>query len=121
MGSPDFKGESWDDVKDIHTKLDVSMAEATVLKTKDASLIANRLKAREFDITGTRGWNEADFTAGGVDTAEVNHGTLESKIKKGLYFAGEILDVDGSRGGYNLAWAWASGYVAGQAASGASI
>ena len=84
-----------------------------ILKTKDVSLIAKKLKSKEFNITGTRGWNEADFTAGGVDTAEVTSGTLESKIRRGLYFAGEILDVDGCRGGYNLAWAWASGYVAG--------
>ncbi len=84
-----------------------------VLKTKDAPLIAKKLKSKEFKITGTRGWNEADFTAGGVDTAEVSVGTLESKLKEGLYFAGEILDVDGCRGGYNLAWAWASGFVAG--------
>ena len=90
-----------------------------ILKTKDTSLIVKGLKSKKFNITGTRGWNEADFTAGGVDTAEVNDGTLESKIKKGLYFSGEILDVDGCRGGYNLAWAWASGFVAGQAAAGA--
>ena len=93
----------------------------TILKTKDASLIAKGLKSREFSITGTRGWNEADFTAGGVDTLEISEGTLESKIKKGLYFSGEILDVDGCRGGYNLAWAWASGSVAGQAAAGAGV
>ena len=92
-----------------------------ILKTKDAGLIAKRLKAKEFNIIGTRGWNEADFTAGGVDTAEVNEMTLESKIKKGFYLSGEILDVDGCRGGYNLAWAWASGFVAGLAAAGASI
>jgi len=84
-----------------------------LLKSKDAGTIAKRLKAREFKITGTRGWNEADFTAGGVETGEVKAGTLESQLKKGLYFAGEILDVDGCRGGYNLAWAWASGFVAG--------
>ena len=89
------------------------LAFEAILKTRDAGLIAKRLKIKEFNITGTRGWNEADFTAGGVDAAEVNLGTLRSKMKNGLYFAGEILDVDGCRGGYNLAWAWASGYVAG--------
>ncbi|MFA5143169.1 MAG: aminoacetone oxidase family FAD-binding enzyme [Candidatus Omnitrophota bacterium] len=89
-----------------------------LLGMKDASSIAKNLKAREFIITGTRGWNEADFTAGGIDTAEVTAPGLESKLKKGLYFAGEILDVDGCRGGYNLAWAWASGYMAGAAAAG---
>jgi len=84
-----------------------------LLATKDAMKIARGLKNRRFDITGTRGWNEAEFTAGGIDTDEVKESTLESKLKKGLYFAGEILDVNGARGGYNLAWAWASGFVAG--------
>lgn len=75
--------------------------------------LAARLKAREFTVLGTRGWNEAEFTSGGVDAREVKPGTLESKLRKGLYFAGEILDVQGGRGGFNLAWAWASGHVAG--------
>ncbi|MDD5681335.1 MAG: NAD(P)/FAD-dependent oxidoreductase, partial [Candidatus Omnitrophica bacterium] len=56
---------------------------------------------------------EAEFTAGGIDVGEINESTLESKLRSGLYFAGEILDVNGKRGGYNLAWAWASGFVAG--------
>lgn len=84
-----------------------------MLKTKDAGLIAGMLKAKEFKVTGTRGWNEADFTAGGVDITDVSPETLESKLKSGLYFAGEVLNVDGCRGGYNLAWAWASGFIAG--------
>lgn len=76
--------------------------------------LARLLKHKEFKVTGTRGWNEAEFTAGGVRLEEVGPVTLESKIQKGLYFAGEILDVQGRRGGYNLAWAWASGAVAGK-------
>jgi hypothetical protein len=76
--------------------------------------LARLLKARTFTVTGTRGWNEAEFTAGGIDASEVTPGTLESKKQKGLYLAGEILDVNGRRGGYNLAWAWASGFVAGK-------
>ena len=71
------------------------------------------LKHRLFRVLDTRGWNEAEFTAGGVNVSEVALGTLESKLKKGVYFAGEVLDVNGERGGYNLAWAWASGWVAG--------
>ncbi|HBI71780.1 MAG TPA: aminoacetone oxidase family FAD-binding enzyme, partial [Lachnospiraceae bacterium] len=55
-------------------------------------------------------------TAGGVATAEINEKTLESKRRKNLYFAGELLDVDGTCGGYNLQWAWSSGYLAGTAA-----
>jgi predicted Rossmann fold flavoprotein len=79
----------------------------------DAAKVAAFLKTRRFRISGTRGWNEAEFTAGGVDTREVKAGTLESKLQKGLYLAGELLNVSGRRGGYNLAWAWASGFVAG--------
>lgn len=75
--------------------------------------LAAMLKGREFPVLGTRGWNEAEFTSGGVDAREIKPGTLESKLRKGLYFAGEILDVQGGRGGFNLAWAWASGLVAG--------
>jgi predicted Rossmann fold flavoprotein len=75
--------------------------------------LAAILKAKEFPVLGTRGWNEAEFTAGGVDAREVKHGTLESKLQPGLYLAGEVLDVQGGRGGFNLAWAWASGFVAG--------
>ena len=85
------------------------------LKNADVQGIANLLKNKYFRINGTRGWNEAEFTAGGIDTSEVNHRTLESKLQKGFYLAGEILDVNGVRGGYNLAWAWASGFVAGLA------
>ncbi|MDV2988951.1 MAG: NAD(P)/FAD-dependent oxidoreductase [Dehalogenimonas sp.] len=71
------------------------------------------LKDRRFKVTGTRGWNEAEFTSGGVAVTEVNSHTQESLIYPGVYFAGEVLDVDGRRGGYNLAWAWASGMAAG--------
>jgi predicted Rossmann fold flavoprotein len=75
--------------------------------------LAEALKAREYRIRGTRGWNEAEFTAGGVDAREVRRGTLGSKLQPGLYLAGEVLDVQGGRGGFNLGWAWASGLVAG--------
>jgi predicted Rossmann fold flavoprotein len=72
------------------------------------------LKDRRFKVAGTRGWNEAEFTAGGINVNEINPRTLESRIRPGVYLAGEVLDVNGKRGGYNLAWAWASGFVAGQ-------
>jgi len=84
-----------------------------LFKDKDAEGVVNAVKDKRFDVIGTRGWNEAEFTAGGVDTKGVNQDTLESRLKKGIYFAGEVLDVNGERGGYNLAWAWASGFVAG--------
>ena len=79
--------------------------------------LASILKRRIFYITDTRGWNEAEFTAGGVDISEINPETFESKKQKGLYLCGEILDVNGRRGGYQLAFAWASGYLTGLSAS----
>jgi len=53
-------------------------------------------------------------TAGGVDVSEVDATTMESDVVPGLYFVGEILDIDGDCGGYNLQWAWSSGFAAGQ-------
>lgn len=70
-----------------------------------------------FKITGTTSWPNAQVTAGGVDTRGVDKDTLESKIVNGLYFTGEVLDIDGACGGYNLQWAWSSGFVAGQNAA----
>jgi predicted Rossmann fold flavoprotein len=81
-------------------------------KSGTARRLAARLKAAEFAVLGTRGWNEAEFTSGGVDAREVEP-SLESKLRRGLFFAGEVLDVQGGRGGLNLAWAWASGLVVG--------
>lgn len=71
------------------------------------------MKGLEFHITETNGFENAQVCAGGIDTREVNSDTMESKLVKNLYFAGELLDVDGICGGYNLQWAWSSGYVAG--------
>ena len=84
-----------------------------LFKGASVEKIVDTLKGKRFDIIGAKGWNEAEFTAGGVDIEGVKKDTLESKLKKGIYFAGEILDANGERGGYNLAWAWASGFVAG--------
>lgn len=95
--------------------LKISVALKSLLSIGGPAGIAEKLKSMRFDVIGTRGWNEAEFTAGGVDTHEIDSVTLESKIRKGIFFAGEVLDVDGKRGGYNLAWAWASGCVAGTA------
>jgi len=76
-------------------------------------ILVQNLQHSKFKITSTRGWNEAEFTAGGICTSEVKPFTLESKKIKNLYFAGEILDVDGDVGGFNLSWAWSSGFVSG--------
>lgn len=66
---------------------------------------------------GTKSFDVCQVCQGGVDTSQVKMGSLESELASGLYFAGELLDVDGLCGGYNLQWAWASGCVAGRAAS----
>ena len=71
------------------------------------------LKNLEFKIKGFRPIDEAIVTAGGVNTKEINSSTMESKILKGLYFAGEIIDVDAYTGGFNLQIAYSTGFVAG--------
>lgn len=70
------------------------------------------MKQWEFIVTGTNNFTFAQTTAGGIDTTEINEVTMESKLVSGLYFAGEVMDVDGDCGGYNLQWAWSSGYAA---------
>lgn len=79
--------------------------------------IAHILLDWRIPITGTTSWPAAQVTAGGVNVNEINSKTMESKIVPRLYFAGEVLDIDGDCGGYNLQWAWSSGYVAGESAA----
>ena len=69
------------------------------------------LKSWKFKCYDTNGFNQAQVTIGGINTKEVDSSTLESKLIKNLYFCGEILDVDGDCGGFNLQWAWSSGYM----------
>lgn len=71
-------------------------------------------KAFKLTLTGLRGFNEAIVTQGGVSVKEVNPSTMESKKVKGLYFAGEVLDLDAVTGGYNLQIAWSTGWLAGK-------
>jgi len=73
--------------------------------------------ALDLDVAGDRGFTVAEATAGGVPLSEVRLDSMESRICPGLFFAGEVLDVDGRIGGFNFQWAWASGYVAGSAAA----
>lgn len=68
-------------------------------------------------VTGDRGWNHAEVTAGGVPLAELHLATMESRVVPGLFLCGEILDVDGRIGGFNFQWAWASGRLAGMSAA----
>jgi hypothetical protein len=66
-------------------------------------------------ISDTRGYNYAEATAGGIDLAEIDPATMESRVCPGLYLVGEVLDVDGRIGGFNFQWAWSSAQVAGRA------
>ena len=71
------------------------------------------IKNLEFNIDSLRGYDEAIITKGGIDVKEINPKTMESKLVPGLYFVGEVLDLDSLTGGYNLQLAWSTGYVAG--------
>ena len=80
---------------------------------KERERFVSLLKHLELTITGVRGFKEAIITQGGVNVKEINPGTMESKKIKGLYFAGEVLDLDAVTGGFNLQIAWSTGYLAG--------
>lgn len=75
--------------------------------------LVHLIKDFTMTLTGLRGYNEAIITKGGVSVKEIDPGTMESKKMKGLYFAGEVLDLDAVTGGYNLQIAWSTGYLAG--------
>ena len=81
--------------------------------------IMKKSRAFPIHISGVNAMENAQVCAGGVDFGQMNQ-ELESEIVKGLYFAGEMVDVDGKCGGYNLQWAWSSGYIAGRNAAGGS-
>ena len=68
-------------------------------------------------IKSLRGLRDAQVTDGGVDANEIDPATLQSKLAPGLFFCGEVVDVDGDSGGYNLQWCWSSGFVAGRSAA----
>ena len=87
------------------------------ITSKERSKIVDILKDWRFEVIGTNSWLSAQVTAGGVDVKEINGKTMESKIVPGLYFAGEVIDIDGDCGGYNLQWAWSTGFVAGENAA----
>lgn len=80
--------------------------------------LAETLKHWNFPVTGVQGWDNAQVTAGGVPLEELVPETLESRRTPGLYLAGELLDLHGDCGGFNLHWAWCSGIRAGKAAAG---
>lgn len=85
---------------------------ANALKRADLQKIAGAVKSFELKITGVQGYNVAQVTAGGIITDDFDSGTMQSKLQSGLYAVGEVLDVDGDCGGYNLQWAFSSAYSA---------
>ena len=83
------------------------------LTKEERKKLGETIKNLPFMITGLRGWDEAIITKGGVSVKEIDPGTMESKLTGGLYFAGEVLDLDALTGGFNLQIAWSTGYLAG--------
>lgn len=85
------------------------------LKNTDIKQIASVIKGMKFKVTGTTGFDNSQVTAGGLDTMQFNPQTMESRRERGLYCIGEILDIDGDCGGFNLQWAWSSAICAANA------
>lgn len=83
--------------------------------------LLDTIKHLKLTVHGHKSYDNAQVCSGGIDTAEISPLTLESKKTKGLFVSGEVMDVDGICGGYNLQWAWSSGYVAGRQAAGEEI
>ena len=94
--------------KSLHVK------SADELNSKELSKLTHALKNLTLHVSDTRGFKTAEVTAGGVRTDEINSQTMESKLQSGLFFSGEVVDIDADCGGYNLHWAWASGMSAGK-------
>ena len=88
---------------------------AASLTDKDVRRLASLVKGWRIAVTGTQGLAAAQVTAGGILTKDFDPATLESRRVKGLYAAGEVLDIDGDCGGFNLQWAWASAFAAARA------
>lgn len=94
------------------SKIDPQKPVNQVTKAERCNLV-NIIKKLELNIKGAKPISEAIITSGGIDTLEIKSSTMESKLIKGLFFAGEIIDVDGFTGGYNLTIAFSTGYLAG--------
>lgn len=94
-------------IEDIHKP-------AFELQWNEKKVLLDILKNWKFSVYDTNGFSNSQVTCGGVDTLDINDTTLESKLIPNLYFTGELLDVNGDCGGFNLQWAWSSGYVVGK-------
>ncbi len=105
----------------VKTALGRSPAEGIPpLDLKDARTLAAAIKDTRIRVTGVQGWREAQVTAGGALTSGFDPKTMASRLATGLYACGEVLDIDGDCGGYNLHWAWCSGFLAGASAAAAA-
>jgi len=102
-------------LKAARIKLDQSVDGLT---NKMLAELCHAIKETTFEVIGTNPYDKAQICMGGVDLKDIDIRTMESKLVPGLYFAGEILDVDGICGGYNLQWAWSSGHLAAVSAAG---
>lgn len=100
----------------LRVECDPQRAVAQLPRENRDRLVAALIKF-QFPVARDRGWNYAEVTAGGVPLDEINFRTMESKLVRGLYLVGEILDCDGRIGGFNFQWAWATGFLAGRAAA----
>jgi predicted flavoprotein YhiN len=109
-----FPGETFDTVDAWCIDAARTLAHLT---RDDRRTIVRSLVEWPLPVTGSRGYNFAEATAGGVALNEIDPGTMESRICPGLYLIGEMLDVDGRIGGFNFQWAWSSAYVAARALS----
>ncbi len=98
----------------LSLKLDAKISYAEDLSIKQLRSIVFTLKSLPFTVINTHGFEHCEVCAGGVNITEVDPKTMESQNQKNLYFTGEVLDIDGDCGGYNLHFAWASGYVVAQ-------
>ncbi len=87
-----------------------------VVSREERKNLVHLLKNLEMTVIGTGNFNEAIITIGGVNVKEINASTMESKLVKNLFFAGEVLDIDAMTGGFNLQIAWSTGYLAGECA-----
>lgn len=101
-------------LQEQNIRIDSAIARLT---DSEIESIIGKITNYNLSITGTQSWKYAQITCGGVSVKDINPKTMESKIVPNLYFAGEIVDVDGDCGGYNLQWAWSSGYLAGKSAA----
>jgi len=87
------------------------------LRREDRDMLIRNVFHFPLPVTGVYGYQKAEVTAGGADLSEIDDKTMESKLKPGLFLAGEILDADGRIGGFNFQWAWSTGYLAGRSAA----